>query len=656
MAKIYGWVGKILRVDLSRDSIEEDDTLRYVPDYMGGRGLAARIAWEETSPEMGAFDAENPLMLMTGPFTGTTVPTSGRVSVSAVSPQAYPTEFYTRSNMGGRWGPELKYAGYDGIVVTGKASEPVYIWIHDDRVEIRPAKKLWGLGTYRTQELLMEEHGSQVRVVTMGQAGENLSRIAIINSETEAAAGQGGFGAVMGSKKLKAIAVRGTGGVEVADYQELSRVLDIVMEGVRHIWGSDRTPKPDPMLASKYGQRLHACTQQCPINCSRYYSRVPGVLEKGVKHVGQMHCTSPIFRGFKGSFYNWDIGFEAGFEVSKLTNDYGINHWDVIFGIAPWLLHCKEEGSLTELDGIPIDLNDPEFWRILLRKLSYREGIGDVLAEGAQRAADILGVGKELIEAVYPAWGSAGHWDGHSHAHSVIFPFWLTAALQWAMDSRDPYSSGHGYAENLMFWSPFLSWGVNKLTWEEIAEAGAKVYGVPKATDVRSGYEDKAEPAVFHGDRSVLKDSLPVCDYISPRIYNKHTEDHVARAGGMEGPSFEYHIFLPLTGLQMSEEEFNRAFERIFTLERAILVRNNGRSRQDDESIIPYLERPELWTNPFLGEPQRLDRKKFLRLMDEYYQLRGWDKNTARPLRAKFEELGLKDVADDLEGRGLSPG
>jgi aldehyde:ferredoxin oxidoreductase len=205
-----------------------------------------------------------------------------------------------------------------------------------------------------------------------------------------------------------------------------------------------------------------------------------------------------------------------------------------------------------------------------------------------------------------------------------------------------------------MGWSP-IRVPKEGLTWDEITAVGEKIYGASKATDPRSGYEDKAVPAVWHGHRSVLKDSLTVDDTVFPRTASRTTEDHVARAGDMAGPTFEYHLFTSATGVEMSLEEFDLACERIFNLERAILVRDHGRSRQTDESIIPYLKREENWVNPLLGERQSLDREAFLRLMDEYYALRGWDRETGRPTQARLDALGLGEVADDLKGRGLLP-
>jgi aldehyde:ferredoxin oxidoreductase len=218
---MYGWVGKILRVDLTTGIISEVPTANYVPKYIGGRGIGAKIHWDEITPAVGAFDPQNKLTFMTGPLVGTPAPSASRTTVQAVSPMTYPEELYASSTVGGHWGPELKFAGYDGIIIQGKSPSPVYLWIHDGLAEIRDAKHLWGLNTYDSQKAIWETHGKKTRILTIGPAGEHLVRMAIILSDVSSTSGTPGYGAVMGAKNLKAIAVNGTGGVPVAKPQEL---------------------------------------------------------------------------------------------------------------------------------------------------------------------------------------------------------------------------------------------------------------------------------------------------------------------------------------------------------------------------------------------------------------------------------------------------
>jgi len=655
MKTSYGWAGKILWVNLNNHRTHTLDTREYA-GYIGGRGMVARIAWEFIRRDTRAFDPENLLMFFTGPLAGTTAPFSGRTVVAGLAPQGYPHEWFTRSNLGGHWAPSLKYAGYDGLVIEGKAERPVYLWINDDHVEIRDAKHLWGLGTMDTQKSILSDLGKDVRVLTIGQAGERLSRIATINSETESAAGQGGFGAVMGSKNLKAIVLRGTGAVYVANPDLFLRRCNAITEEIRTGSISAREVHLDPERMQKYGQKWQACTQQCTMRCKggcRYYTHVPGPVT-GRMLSGQFHCVSAFFHGLPHRpFYDWKIGFEGGFELRHFSDDYGLNQWDLLLGIIPWLRACREAGIVNILDNLTFDLDDPHFWAELMRRIAYREGIGDVLAEGGRRAPAILGLGEKIADELYPAWGSAGHWDGHGdRGNMIVFPYWLVSAMLWAVDTRDPFSSSHDYVTMMMNWSPLIK-DDGVVSWEKLKGIAEKLYGTASAVDPLSRYDGKAAAAVWHSNRSILKDSITVNDFDFPVIASLNSPDGLARADGMEGPDFEYHLFTAATGTNASLDEFSEMVERSVNMERAVQVRLFDRSRADDETVIPYFETPEYWQNPLLGERQALDRAQFLRLMDDYYELRGWDRVTGRPTLARLKELGLVDVAEELASADL---
>ncbi len=644
--RVHGWQDRILWVDLSTHSISTSPTSEYAHEYMGGRGLATRIAWDLLPSQADPYHPSVPLIFMTGPLTGTTAPFSGRTTVCGLAPQGYPVPWFTRSSFGGHWGPCLKQAGFDGIVVTGVSEKPVYLLIDEGQVEIRPATDHWGKGIYQTQQELMAAHGRDCRVVAVGPAGENLSRISVMATETESASGQGGFGAVIARKRLKAIVVRGTKPISIAQPQRFAELCRLVGEEAHGSHGWPRTRPLDPELVEKYGQRYHACTQQCQVRCwdSRYYSDVPGVL-RNETYCGQVDCIAQLFPGPTDTYYNWDLGFEAGFEIGRFANDFGLNHWELLVGMVPWLRRCHEEGLLQDIDGVPFDLSDPTFWYELLRKITYREGVGDALAEGAVRAAELLGLGQDLLGEFYLAWGYAGHWDGHGdHINYIYFPFWLVSALQWATDVRDPISSAHGYVQNVMGWSKSCS-PQEGLEWDVIGRIGERAYGAREAFSPTSGYAGKAYPAVWHQHRSVMKDSLTVGDQVYPRLFSLHTDDNFARVTfeGREvpGPSFEYELYRLATGHDISEPEFERICERVINLDRSIQIRHFDRSRKDDEAVIPYFAKPERLVNPFIDEPVAMDPDSFRTMLSEYYQLRGWDLATGRPTRERLEELGL---------------
>ena len=647
MGEVYGWTGKILRVDLSRRKITTIDTMKYVPELIGGVGVAAMIAWEEIGPEVGPFDPENRLMIMVGPLTGTLASGAGRVEVLGVAPQQHPPCF-SRSGMGGHWGPELKYAGFDGIIIQGRADKPVYLWVNDGDAEILSADDIWGLGTYATAKALRAVHGDKVRVVSCGPAGENLSRIAIIQTETENAAGQGGFGGVMGSKNLKAIAVRGTGGVKIAKPEEF---LEICLKQNRDLMGPNSPKWPSEKVLSGPNFRRHKCGFCSTICTNTIYMDIQGEV------FPTLYTTEQMCYVYKTTSHNAQI------EVRVITSNYGINGWEVSYGIIPWLQLCKQHGLIKEIDGMeipapekPIEyLRDcaptpPEFLIMLLRKIAYREGpIGDALSDGACYAAEKLfgGKGKRLLDRIYPRHcGQVAHWSGHwGPGGSAYWPWWLPPVLQWCMDTRDPASdTTHSWTSHVQWYLPKSGPHKGPFPLEKVRAVSEKVYGDPNVCDPSIEYdppEARAIPAIWHTDRGMVVDSLILCDYEHPRVFSMFSED------GSADTALMAKLFSACTGVDMSEDEMQKAGERIFNLLRAIDIRNYGRCRRIDERAIDVG-----FHYPGKDDGVVLDREKFLRLMDKYYELRGWNKENGWPTRRKLEELGLKRIADELEKIG----
>jgi len=266
MAK--GWMGKFLEVDLTTRTVRARGTMPYAREYIGGRGITARLAWETIPPGIDAFDPKNRLILFTGPLTGTTAPTSGRTVFMSVSPRVYPRPWITHSTMGGWFGSELKYAGFGGLVISGRADAPVYLSIEDGRAEIKDASDLWGLGTRDVQIRLKQRHGEKARVICIGPAGENLVGLAAIQHAEECASGHSGFGGVLGSKKLKGVVVRGTQGVEIARPAEMFAEVERTREAAwvspldgfcNHSAFRKDTPKE--------AKRRPVCSQSCTMNC-----------------------------------------------------------------------------------------------------------------------------------------------------------------------------------------------------------------------------------------------------------------------------------------------------------------------------------------------------------------------------------------------------
>jgi aldehyde:ferredoxin oxidoreductase len=667
-----GWVGKILRVDLTTRKISETSTFDYVPKFLGGRGLGAKICWDEVPPEVGAFDPENRIVFATGPLQGTLAPTSGRFMVLGKAPQTGPVESFTRSGVGGHFAPELKWAGYDAIIVQGKASKPAYLWITDQKAEILDATRLWGLDTYQAQQMIWKHHGPKTRVMVIGKAGENRSRIACILTDSGDASGQGGFGGVMGSKNLKAIAVRGTGSVTVARPKDLMEIIHSVQRLFSrkpfrgnpyqpeeknfnyNIWGGgygrgSLSLLPGELLdlcsdpSSGYAQNPDGCFA-CPVSC-RSHVKGPDIIN-GVAFCAQsyMYLESMVHQPEKGySKITW--------QAAKLADLLGINAYDLM-AIIPWLSDCYREKLITEEEtGLPLkEIGSWKFISRLLQNIANREGFGDLLAEGGQRAAAKLGgKAEKLSQMYYPRTGKfAGyreHWvylGGFPTGYAVP-----ALALMWVLDNRDAMVS-HSFIS--MLWGAAFAVGQNALTAvpEKIIPVlkpvMKAVYGSEKAAEFiqpdGKGLNWKwAAPVVKrYYEHSLLKDSYIVCDIPFPYLFNANSTDHMGDTG------LESRLYSAVTGEEMNEEESYRKGEMLSTLERALAVRD-GRTRQDDILHGIYFEKEDAGGRKYLRED--LERSK-----SDYYKLMGWDVKSGTPTRSALERLGLKDVAEGL-GRKL---
>lgn len=678
--KYGGYVGKILRVDLSTGNITTLDTGRYVPQFIGGIGLGYKLLWDETNENTTEWSPENPLIFTTGPISGTPAPTSSRSEVIGLAPAGYPIPWGAVSGFGGDFGPKLKFAGYDAVVVVGKAATPKYLYISEDKVEIRDGQFLWGMTTFTTQDALARKHGDEVAVACIGPAGENKVRWSVILSRDENAAGQGGYGALMGDKKLKAVVVKpGKVKVEVADPEQL---LKDVVKISREICPAGQHELPIPEDKDRYGVRHQSCAwaactggAQPLYDLVRYYSKVPRKYT-GIGSVsGACYCVGTV------SAWLLDNDFsqvERMVEFNKLCDELGLNVWEMFAGMGWFWQNAHHAGRLPKILGEVVKLNPkgpavypkedrsvgatPEFAVKFMKAIAYREGEGDIWAEGTPRAADKLGL-SDLVWKTHKH-GYAPHWDGRylQHVHS---PVWIVSALGWATQGRDPYNQQHGYVErytsHVTEWAPFgegkgkegfPSWfGDKTISYREACAAGAKIYGAPNANEgwdnPALSYVDKEYVATWHERRAIMKSSITVCDRQFPLLYDSKQPDKI---GDTEA---ELRLFNAVVGTNWTLDDMHKACERVFNVMRAIHVRQ-GRTRSHDESVIPYFTQPA--NHPDEPAPQVIDVQKFKELLDNYYKLHGWDTSTGWPTRAKLEECGLGDVARELAGLGKLPG
>ncbi len=639
MEKKGGWAGKILRINLTERSTEIIPTEHYSERFLGGLGIAAKVAWDEIKPDIGAFDPENKLIFSTGPLTGTLAPGSGRMEIVGKSPRTFPREVVTRSGMGGYWGAEIKFAGYDAVILEGEAQTPLYIWIGKDRVEFFDAKDLWGQDTFSTQKWIKEKHGPSTQTICIGPAGEKRSRIAAIISETSFTSGKSGFGAVMGAKKVKAIAVDGRGGrIPVAHPGRLinlaSHYRDLMDKNPMREWTVGYLP-PDPHLRfyKKYRTGNGGCFG-CPLQCFAFI-KIPGL------DGSQVHCVSYYYMKHAYLYHGETLeGDQAFWQGVLLCNKLGICSFEMA-GMVPWLKDLFQAGLIDEkTSGLPLSrFGSREFIEALLQKIASREDIGDVLAEGAARAANILPGTWELYEKYYPAHGQAEH-------NSVRdFP---GIALLWAFDSRDPMIDHHAYRHLSV---SRLRWPKpHQLSLEKAEAISEKVFGSKAAID-HNTYAEKPRAIAYCQDRSATINSLVLCDWLYPLFIGQSKEDR------MGDTAAESKLLSAVTGIELSEEELNRIGERIWNLLRVTMVRE-GRTSQEDSLHESYFQESEIrqggvkesqsHTNVSSDQTKPVPRHTFEEAKKAYYRMRGWDEKTGSPTRKKLIDLGLGDIAEQL--------
>jgi len=636
----YGYSGKILRVNLSSSAITHIPTEVYSDKFLGGRGIAARIYWEEVPPDVKALNPENRLLIFNGPLAGFNGIGSPRWTVCGKSPLTVP-EHFSYSNLGGSWGVQLKFAGYDGMVIQGKSDKPVYIYINDDKVEIRDASELWGKTTIEVRDILKKQLGESISVVACGPAGENGVAFASLLADNDAS-GSCGFGAVMGSKNLKAIAVRGSKKPTTANPQRLKELTSLVRELKKDSIGSGQQ---DLVVGSQVEKDVcYGCIGAC--------IRQTFQAKDGTK--GKYTCGSAWFYQERALRYygEWN---EVPFFATKLCDGYGLDT-ESMHTLIMWLNRCNKAGILTdENTGIPFSqMGSYEFIETLVKKISFRDGFGDVLAQGLIHAADVVGKGSKELITDYTS--KAGY--GSEYCPRM----YIVSGLLYAMEPRLPIQQVHEVGVTLFAW---LDWAKKAegsyLSTDVFRKIARRFWGSELAADF-STYDGKALAAAKIQDREYVKESLILCDWMWPIVHINYSADHVG------DPTLESKLLSTVTGNLIDEEGLYRTGERIFNLQRAILVREGHKGRASDILPEPFYSRP-LKSSVQDTECQApgkdgeiisrkgavVDRDKFEKMKDEYYQLRGWDKDTGLQTRATMGELGLKDVADDLEQRGLIP-
>ena len=606
----YGWKGQVLRVNLTNGSVNKEHlNMKWAGQYIGGRGLGSRYLYEEMDPRADALGPDNKLIFATGPLTGTYAPTGGRYMVLCKSPL---TDAIACSNSGGYWGPELKFAGYDMVILEGRSPQPVYLWIYDDQVEIRDAAHVWGKNTEETEDMLRAETDPQARVSGIGPAGENLNRVACVINDKSRAAGRSGVGAVMGSKNLKAIAVRGTGALPVADPLKFG---ELVFQSMKEIGQSPVTAMAlrgmgtastvgftnsvgilptDNFQRGQFeqanaisGQTIAATVLKrnkgcyaCPIGCAR-------VTETSGTSKWNGRGEGPEYETIFGLGSDCGVGeLDAVLYANYLCNLYAL---DTISagGTVAIAMELAQRGYIPPEDladvGTELRFGNADAVMRCLEMMTYRQGkFGDLLAEGGYRLAEHYG-------------------------HPELFMGSKKQAFA-AYDPRGAKGMGLGYATSnrgachLRGYSMTVEW-----------------FAPPDVRLDPFTIEGKAKAQLELQHKAGCEDAAGICTFSA---FGGLTPDKLAP------------IYNAATGENLSLEDWMTAGERIWNLER-LFNNRAGLSRKDD-SLPPRMTREPLTNGAVQNQVVELAP-----MLEEYYQLRGWDED-GNPSAETLRRLGIE--------------
>ncbi|MHB8923929.1 MAG: aldehyde ferredoxin oxidoreductase N-terminal domain-containing protein [Coriobacteriia bacterium] len=684
-----GYTGKILRIDLTSKSVSTLQTKKY-EEYGGGHGMGTAVFWDLcTDKTVAAFDPANVVTIMTSPLSGTITPAaSGRTEVQGIGAQGYPTEWFTRSNFGGRFSGQLKFAGWDGIVIEGKADKPVWLDIRNETVEIKDADGLWGLDTTETQEeiwrVVQGDQASEWRslgtgrddgrttqrpaVLTIGRAGETMSRTAALIHDAGNGAGQGGFGGVFGSKNLKAVSVIGTGGIEIADpkalmdarlwsyqYGVAGHLEEFEPQGIGSMFGGNPGSG-----AKSYGPAEQA---GAPMGCMGCHKNCRVRWASGASNGSS--CVDYFF------YHVYDQGkhgklTQTMLDSTELLQRYGINSYQMEAMII-WLNHLNTQGVLgagkeidTTLDFT--QLGEVSFVEKLLDMVANKYDIGAELHEGVAYAAQKWGrYDEDTKSGILPiqVHGYAQHYDARTEVE------WGYGSLVGERDINE-----HDF-NMLVFWAPSIAslFGAQAAcSAPQLAEIMAEKlspYNDPMMMDYSDEgiySESMAKLVAWHRHYTrYYKQSLAFCDWAWGDFFNAFGPENRGMTGEGE-PKF----FNAVTGGDLTFEEGMEIGRKIWNLDRAIWILQ-GRHRDQEvftdynydvgavpgyttyevPYVMPVHENGEWSYKSVAG--RKLDRDKVEDWKTKFFTLEGWDPKTGWPTRATLEELGLGHVADELE-------
>ncbi len=630
MKKYFGYTNKYIRVNLTKKQISVLSTpLDWQDNFLGGSGFGIKTLWEEVPANTEPLSEQNKLIIATGPLSGTVWPSAGRTAIISKSPL---TNIYGDANSGGFFAPELKFAGYDFIVIEGKSKEPVYLFIEQDEIKLLSAEHLWGKNTFETEEIIRKTYNDdQIKVLCIGPAGENLVRYACIMVTYGRSAARSGMGAVMGSKYLKAIAVRGYGKVEVWKPEKFYASAKKAQNMVRtneFTEGESKYGTPALVeLMNEIGrfptrnfqqghcdyvdqigsQRLqkefvtrHLACFTCPIGCDKYYTVSKGPFS-GVTTVS-LEYESISALGSKCDNSN----LESIIKLDRMCNEYGL---DTIStgGVIAFIMELNEKKLVSpkQFDGHDLSWGNYETMIELVKKIAYRKGCGDMLAEGVARLSKMLGPKTEYYAM---------------HVKGQEIP---------AQDGRAQQSMGLAQVTSTR--------GADHLkgfpTIDETGYPGEAIkrYGKDKLPEIVDGTKIKYKPMVVKDgeDFCAVIDSSVVCKFgtmFPPALYWEELAEGIKYA----------------TGMDIDEYKLKKIGERIYNLERCYDILCG--IRRKDDTLPQRLLKEKSPSKRAKGHVVYLEE-----MLNEYYELRGWDKSTGIPKKDKLIQLGLTDAAEKIQ-------
>ncbi len=605
---LTGYIGKLLRVDLTHGQIfEEPLDEEYAQAFIGGSGLGGRYLYDLVDGKTDPLGADNPLIFMTGPLTGTKAPSCGRFTVCARSPL---TGFWGEANSGGDFGPKLKFSGYDGIIITGCSSKPVYLEIFNGQTRLRDASHIWGLDCYQTQQVIETEiERPEVSIACIGLAGENQSKISAIVNDQGRTAARTGLGAVMGSKKLKAIAVCGDDKPKLAN----ETVFNAAVREAHDFLKEDITAEMFHLGGTAFYMDIGMMYGDIP---TRYYtqgefdvSKLTGATMSETILAGTIGCyRCPIACGRKTRLEKYDVAEADGPEyetisalgtllliddlpgiayAGHLCNLYGLDTISTGATIA-FAVYLFEKGilKLSETDGLELKWGDIDLVIKLVEKMAHRDGFGDILADGSLLLAKRYAV--EDIAVQIKGLEVAMH---DPRAFSGMAIAYATAPRGGCHLESDFYLADLG---------------------QEFPELG--IIASPRENWAESSKE-KVQTVALHQDWRSIYDSLIVCKFAG---YSANLITQLVNAA---------------TGWRMTPQQLILSGERIFNLKRLI---NLGFGLTPKGDKLPNLLLEPLPDGGAKGNVPDIEM-----MLDEYYQLRRWDKETGWPASYKLKELGL---------------